>query len=100
MRFATTYRGRRASAPGRYRADITDTDIHGREAKHPWTPDRKQGGHKVIRLVHRSLHERGFSTVRLRAKNGGESDRVRVRIDLADCASDPPLYRVDCEIRP
>jgi hypothetical protein len=99
MRFATTYGGRRASAPGRYRSDITDTDIRGREAKHPWTPDRKEGGGKVIRLVHRSLHDRGFATVRLRARNAGESNRVRVRIDRSDCASDPPLYPVDCEIR-
>jgi hypothetical protein len=98
-RFATSYRSRRASAPGRYRSDITDTDIHGREAKHPWMPDRRQRGGKVIRLVHRSLHDRGFAMVRLRARKGGESNRVRVRIDLSDCASDPPLYPVDCEIR-
>ena len=99
LRFATGYRGRRAGAPGRYRSDITDTDIHGREAKHPWMPDRKQGGRKVVRLVHQSLHERGFATVRLRARKGDESDHIRMRIDLSDCASDPPLYPVDCEIR-
>ena len=99
MRFATSFHGRSAHAPGKYRSNITDTDIKGSEAKHPWSPDRKHGGREVIGLVHKSLHERGFATVRLRARKSGEVDSERVRIELAKCASDPPLYPVDCEVR-
>jgi hypothetical protein len=99
MHFATTYKGKKAGAPGRYRADITDTDIHGRKARHPWEPDRKQGGGDVVALVHKSLHHRGFADVRLRARKGGEGVAVRVRIKLKKCASDPPLYPLDCEVK-
>jgi hypothetical protein len=99
VRFATTFQGRTARAAGRYRDSITDTDIKGKQAKHPWTPNRKEGGGRVIRLVHKSLHTRGFAKVRLRARKSGEAVGVRVRIDLSKCASDPPLYPVDCEVR-
>lgn len=99
MHFATTYKGEKASAPGKYRSEITDTDIHGRKAKHPWEPDRKHGGGDVVRLVHDSLHQRGFAVVRLRARKSGEVDKARVRIDLSRCSQDPPLYPVDCEVK-
>jgi hypothetical protein len=99
VRFATSFDGHRANAPGRYRSSITDTDIKGRNAKHPWSPNRKQGGKEVIRLVHKSLHQRGFANVRLRARKTGNVDKVRVRIDRSECHSDPPLYPVDCEVK-
>jgi hypothetical protein len=99
VRFATSLHGHEATAPGRYRPSITDTDIKGHNAKHPWSPNRKEGGKEVIRLVHKSLHERGFANVRLRARKSGDVDRVRVRIDLSECHSDPPLYPVDCEVK-
>lgn len=99
LRFATSFQGRTARAPGRHIESITDTDIRGHQAKHPWMPNRKDGGRKVYRLVHRSLHRRGFAMVRLRARKTGEIVSPPVRIDLSACASDPPLYPVDCEIR-
>ena len=97
LKFATAYRGTRATAPGRYVDTITDTDLHGK-ARHPWIPDRNQGGRRVMSLVRRSLDRRGTSTVRIRAKNGDLLDSVRFRIDLSKCSSEPPLYPVDCEI--
>jgi hypothetical protein len=99
MHFATTYKGQRASAPGKYDSNVTDTDLHGRKAKHPWEPDRKKGGGDVVRLLHKSLHERGFANVKLRARKSGEVDKARVRIDLDRCSQDPPLYPVDCEVK-
>ena len=99
MHFATTYKGEKARAPGKYRSSITDTDIHGRKARHPWEPDRKKGGGDVVRLVHESLHQRGFAEVRLRARKSGEVDKARMRIDLSRCSQDPPLYPVDCEVK-
>jgi hypothetical protein len=99
MHFVTTYKGVKAGAPAKYRSDITDTDIHGRKARHPWEPDRKDRGGDVVRLVHDSLHERGFAVVKLRARKGGELDKARVRIDLDRCSQDPPLYPVDCEVK-
>jgi hypothetical protein len=99
IRFATSFHGHEANAPGRYRSNITDTDIKGHNAKHPWSPNRKAGGKEVIRLVHRSLHERGFANVRLRARKRGEVDKVRAQIDRSRCHSDPPLYPVDCEVQ-
>jgi hypothetical protein len=99
LKFATSFHGTRVAAPGRYVDSITDTDLHGRQARHPWIPDRKHGGRGVMRLIGRSLDRRGFANVRVRAKNGDLLDSVRVRIDLSECSSDPPLYPVDCEIR-
>jgi hypothetical protein len=99
MHFATSYKGEKAKAPGKYNSHVTDTDIHGRRARHPWEPDRKQGGGDVIRLVHQALHQRGVAEVRLRARKSGEVDKARVRIDRDKCASDPPLYPLDCEVK-
>jgi len=99
LRFATSYNEHRASAPGKYRPNITDTDIHGEEASHPWIPDRDHGGRRVVRLVHRSLFHRGFAKVSVHARSDDLVDAVRVRIDRSDCASDPPLYPVSCEVR-
>jgi hypothetical protein len=99
MHFATTYMGKKASAPGKYNSHVTDTDIHGRKARHPWEPDRKKGGGDVVRLVHKALHGRGVARVRLRARKSGEVDKARVRIDRDKCASDPPLYPLTCEVK-
>jgi hypothetical protein len=99
MHFATTYKGRRAKSPGRYHSEVTDTDIHGRKARHPWEPDRREGGQAIIRLVHKSLHQRGFANVRLRARKSGEVDKERVRVDLDDNCVSAPLYPVDCEVK-
>ena len=86
-------------APGRYRSDITDTDIHGRKARHPWVPDRKEGGGGVISLVHHALHHSGAIKVRVRARRAGVVDDVRVRIARKHCTSDPPAYPLDCEVK-
>ena len=99
MHFATTYRGEKASAPGKYNSSVTDTDIHGRKARHPWEPDRKKGGQDVVRLVHEALHQRGVAEVRLRARKSGEVDKALVRIDRDKCASDPPSFPLDCEVK-
>ena len=99
VHFATTYKGEKASAPGKYNSSVTDTDIHGRKARHPWEPDRKQGGGDVVRLVHEALHQRGVAEVRLRARKSGEVDKARVRIDRDKCSSDPPAFPLDCEVR-
>jgi hypothetical protein len=99
MHFATAYKGEKASAPGKYNSTVTDTDIHGRKARHPWEPDRKKGGGDAVRLVHEALHQPGVAKVRLRARKSGEVDKVRVRIDRDKCASDPPLYPLDCEVK-
>ena len=99
MHFATSYKGENASAPGKYNSNVTDTDIHGRKAKHPWEPDRKKGGGDVVRLVHEALHHRGVAEVRLRARKSGEVDKARVRIDRDKCSSDPPTFPLDCEVK-
>ena len=99
LRFATRHGGVRATGRSRYKPQITDTDIRGEEARHPWALVRKGGGQRVLRLVHRSLRERGRAVVRVRAKRGGLLDDVRVRVDLSDCTRDPPLYPIDCEAR-
>jgi hypothetical protein len=62
-------------------------------------PDREKGGGDVVRLVHEALRQRGVDEVRLRARKSGEVDKARVRIDRDKCASDPPLYPLDCEVK-
>jgi hypothetical protein len=100
VHFATTKHRVKARAPGRYRPDITDTDLHGRKARHPWTPDRKEGGSAVIAMVHQALKHRGHIAVRVRARNAGVVDDVRVHINRKrDCTSDPPAYPIDCEVK-
>ena len=100
VRFATRYEGKRATAGTRYRPNITDTDLHGKDVRHPWSLVRKDGGRRVLRLVAKALDERGVAKVRVRARGAGGVDRVRVRVKLAECAQEPPLYPVDCEVRP
>jgi hypothetical protein len=98
--FATRYRGRSAKARTRYRPNVTDTDIHGRRARHPWALVREGGGRRVLRLIHNSLENRGFANVRARARRDGLLDDARVRIAVSRCAQDPPLYPLSCEVRP
>jgi hypothetical protein len=100
VNFATRYHGRRATAKTRYRPNVTDTDIRGERARHPWALVRKGGGRTVLRLVHKALKQRGVAKVRTRARRDGLIDDVRLRIVLSKCAQDPPFYPVSCEVRP
>jgi hypothetical protein len=100
VHFATSYHGRRATADGRYKPNVTDTDIHGEGARHPWAIVRDDAGRRLLRLIHRSLEQRGFARVHVRARHGGLLDDVKTRIVLSECAQDPPLYPVSCEVRP
>lgn len=102
FRFATRFKGKRVGTGTRYSPSITDTDIKGKQAKHPWRIVRKGGGRKVLRAVRRSLQRNGKAIVRARAKNGSGVEKVRVRIKLSSssCSQDPPFYPVSCEIRP
>jgi hypothetical protein len=96
--FATRYHGRRATGKTRYEPNITDTDIRGERAQHPWALIRKGGGKQVFRLIHTSLENRGIAKVRTRARRGGSVDNVRMRIVLSECAQDPPFYPLSCEV--
>ncbi len=101
VKFHTAFKHQRVSSPGRYDANVTDTDIHGNGAKHPWKPDRRRHGSRLISLVHRSLNQRGFANVTVRASHEGTgTDVVRFQISLAsaDCTLDPPLYPIDCTV--
>jgi hypothetical protein len=99
LRFSISYNGHHAAAPGRYHRDVTNTTLHGR-AKHPWKPNRKQGGQRVIRLVHQALFDRGWVRVKLRARAHGSARSFRVRIDRStDCVSDPPQYPISCQVK-
>jgi hypothetical protein len=98
MKFSIQLHRIKSRAPGRYREDITDTDIHGRQARHPWVPDRKEGGKGVITKVHRALNRRGHISLRVRAWKGGVVDDVRVRINRDKCSS-TPAYPLDCEVK-
>jgi hypothetical protein len=98
VRFATRYDGRQATANTRYVKSITDTDINGNRAKHPFVLVRKQGGKRVVKLVRKSLDERGEARVRIRAARGGSVDAIKLRIVLGRCSQDPPLFPVDCEV--
>jgi hypothetical protein len=100
LRFTTHYDRERASAGSQYLDHVTDTNIHAHgEARHPWKLVRRDGGAAVITLIREQLSERGVAKVRVRARgDGGHLDRALV-IDLSECASDPPIYPVSCEIR-
>jgi hypothetical protein len=100
VRFHMIFKGDTFNVPGKYDPNVTDTDIHGNRAKHPWKPDRKHGGSQFISLVHRSLQQRGVARVTVRARGNGQVDVVRFRIDLMsdECVLDPPLYPISCEV--
>jgi hypothetical protein len=98
VHFSAQKRRVKSAAPGRYRPDITDTDIHGRKARHPWVPNRKEGGQGVIALVHHALHHSGAIKVRVRARKAGVVDDVRVRLSRKHCTS-TPAYPLDCEVK-
>src|SRR4051812_8649405 len=63
VRFHMLFKGDAVNVPGKYDPKVTDTDISGNRAKHPWKPDRKHGGSQFISLVHRSLQQRGVARV-------------------------------------
>jgi hypothetical protein len=99
VKFVTRHDGARARGDSRYNQSITDTDLHG-EASHPWRLIRRGGGKRVLRLIHRSLVDTGEAKVRVIARGNGRRTVDKVLITLADCAQDPPLYPVSCEVRP
>ena len=99
VKFATRYQGDRARGDSRYNDSITDTDLHG-EARHPWRLIRHGGGKRVLKLIHRALVEMGEAKVRVIGRGNGRRTRDKVLIVLADCAQDPPLYPVSCEVKP
>jgi RNA-binding protein YhbY len=96
--FATRFGGKKASAGARLDKSITDTDIKG-NAKHPFVIVRKQGGRRVLKLIRKSLDRRGEAKVRVRAKRDDRVDAIRLKIVLARCSQDPPLFPVDCEVK-
>ncbi len=99
VKFATGFDGEKARAGGKYREEVTDTDINHPEAKHPWRPATGDG-QRVTKLVHDALEENGVAVVRLRMRNGGQLEKARVVIELSECHQNPPLYPVTCEVRP
>ncbi len=99
VKFVTRHDGHRARGDSRYSESITDTDLNG-EASHPWRLIRRGGGKRVLKLIHRSLVDTGKAKVRVIARGNGRRTVDNVVIALADCAQDPPLYPVSCEVRP
>jgi hypothetical protein len=99
VKFATSYDGDRALARSVYRSNITDRDLHP-AARHPWALVRKNGGKQVLGLIHEALFERGFAHVRVISRGNGRRNADGVRIVLGDCAQEPPLYPVSCEVKP
>ncbi len=100
VKFVTRYDGDRATAETRYRSHITDTDLHGHDARHPWALVRKDGGKRVLELIHDALFDHGSAKVRVVARGGGNRVATGFAIVLAECSQDPPLYPVSCEVRP
>jgi hypothetical protein len=101
LKFHTAFKHQRITVPGRYDPKVTDTDIRGPRAKHPWRPNRRQRGSRLISLVHRSLHQRGFARVTVRASNdraGTFITRPVINLASPDCTLDPPLYPIDCTV--
>jgi hypothetical protein len=98
LTFRARYRGRQASVPARL-TDTVDANLP-RCCNQAWQPIRKEGGSRVTRLIHKSLEQRGVARVRTRARRDGLVDDHRWRIVLAQCAQEPPIYPVDCEIAP
>ncbi len=101
VKFHTAFKHRRVSSPGRYDPNVTDTDLRGNRAKHPWKPNRRRGGSRLISLVHRSLNQRGFANVTVRAsheRTGTDTVRFQISLASADCTLDPPLYPIDCTV--
>ena len=84
VRFATVFRGKHASAPARHDGD-------------DWELRHGDGG-KLYKLIRHSLHRRGSASVRIRARSGDGSDRVKLKIRVSDCTKDPPFYPLDCTI--
>ncbi|GIK76441.1 MAG: hypothetical protein KJ006_04865 [Thermoleophilia bacterium] len=85
VRFATVFHGKHAAAPAREDGDDDWELRHG-------------DGRKVYRLIRRSLDSRGSASVRVRARSGKRTDRVKLRIRESECSMDPPFYPLDCSI--
>ena len=96
--FAVRKHHRRLTATARYNSHVTDTDLKPEDASHPWEIVRKGGGKKVLRKVRRALRHHGATTVRVIAQRGDKRDKAKVRVVVADCTQDPPLYPLSCEI--
>jgi len=99
VRFVTRYDGERATARSRYVSSITDTDLNG-EARHPWALIRRNGGKQVLGLIHEALFASGSAKVMVVARGNGRKRERKVKILLAECTPDPPLYPVSCEVKP
>ena len=84
VRFATVFHGKHATAPARDDGD-------------DWELRHGDGG-KLYKLIRHSLHRRGSASVRIRARSGDGSDRVKLKIRVSDCTKDPPFYPLDCTI--
>lgn len=84
VRFATVFHGKHAAAAARRDGD-------------EWELRHKDGG-KLYRLLRRSLQGRGSAAVRIRARSGDGTDRVKLKIRESECSMDPPFYPLDCTI--
>lgn len=84
VRFATVFHGKHASAPARRDGDEWEL--------------RHEDGSRLYRLIRRSLRERGSASVRIRARSGEGTDRVKLKVRAADCSMDPPFYPLDCTV--
>jgi hypothetical protein len=99
LALSTSYGDASAKTDARYNDSVTDTDLHGNDAKHPWVARRnRRGGKEVLHLVRTSLEARGFAEVSAIAKSEGGVDRVGFTIRVSDCSQDPPIYPLDCEV--
>jgi hypothetical protein len=86
VRFAVVFHGKHASAAGRRDDGIT------------WELQHQDRGGKVYKLIRKSLDRRGSASVRIRARNGGGTDRAKLKIRESECTMDPPFYPLDCTI--
>jgi hypothetical protein len=100
LKFSVRRGGKRIAADAKLNESISDTDLRG-EARHPWVPVRNTAGKRLVRAVVDKLYGNGEVRLRIRLKGNGINDTEKVRIVLAECSTDPPLYPdPDCEVRP
>jgi hypothetical protein len=84
VRFGTVFHGKHGSAPARHDGD--DWEL------------RHGDGAKLYRLIRHSLRRRGSASVRIRARSGDGSDRLKLKIRESQCTKDPPFYPLDCTV--